>query len=170
MADDPSEPKCRMIRIRAYLRRIPRIAPAVSPKSQPVLEDSPASTKTESTTASPAVRAVQDGIYAVVMEAPDKSKRLQVGTAWAISKRYLVTSATVVTAIGEYRQQGLIASVVQYATDKTCRIKSERLHDSYRKAVESGEEAREKRNDTRFAADRATQVRFDLGSAQRMSI
>ena len=130
---------------------------------KPMSEESSSNPKPELEQASPAKRAVQEGIYAVMIENSDKSRRIQLGTAWAVSRRSLVTSATVVAAIEEYRQQGMIASVVQFATDKEFRIKSERMHDSYRKAAEAAEKASERRDDTRFAAERANQIRFDLG-------
>jgi hypothetical protein len=130
---------------------------------RPMTDEPSAGRPGEIDQASPTRRAVQESLYAVMMENSDKSRRIQIGTAWAVSKRYLVTSASVVMAIEENQQQGMIASVMQFATDKQFRVKSERLHDSYRKAVEGAEEAREKRDDERFAKERANQVRFDLG-------
>ena len=126
-------------------------------------EDSPSENGSASTSSSPVVRAVKDGIYAVVVEDSDKSKQIQLGTAWAASNRYLVTSATVVCAVEEHRNQGFLASVVQISTGKSVPIKSIRMHDSYRKASESAEEAREQDDASRLATERATQVRFDLG-------
>lgn len=109
------------------------------------------------------VKAAKDGLYAVIMEDSGKSKQIQLGTAFAASKRHLITTATVVSAIEEHQQQGMVATVVQVTTGKSIRIKSTRMHDSYRKAVDAAEEAREQRDASRLATERANMVRFDLG-------
>lgn len=134
-----------------------------SDSKKPASEDSRSENTTDSKSASPVMRQVKEGIYAVVVEDRETSKQIQLGTAWAASNRYLVTSATVVSALEEQRQQGLLASVIQISTGKSFRIKSTRMHDSYRKASESAEEAREQRDVSKLATERATQVRYDLG-------
>lgn len=126
-------------------------------------DDSRAESAGDSKSSSPVLREIKDGIYAVVVEDRDASKQIQLGTAWAASNRYLVTSAAVVSALEDQRQQGLIASVVQISTGKSIRIKNTRMHDSFRKASESAEEAREQRDVSKLATERATQVRYDLG-------
>jgi hypothetical protein len=132
-------------------------------EKKPASDDAASEGGSESVSGTPALRAVKDGIYAVVVEDDDKSKQIQLGTAWAASNRYLVTSATVVAAVEDQRQQGHVASIIQISTGKTLRIKSTRLHDAYRKASESAEEAREQREAGRLATERANQVRYDLG-------
>ena len=132
-------------------------------KKKPGSDDSASEAGPESVSVTPNMRAVKDGIYAVVVEDSDKSKQIQLGTAWAASNRYLVTSATVVAALEEHRQQGLVASIIQVSTGKSLKIKTTRLHEAYRKASESAEEAREQRDASRLATERANQVRFDLG-------
>ena len=112
---------------------------------------------------SPLIQAVQESIYAVIVEDPVKSRRIQIGTSWAATRRYLVTTATVVNRIEEHQQNGMIASVVHFANGKSFRIKGKRLHETYTKALESAEDAREKHDDERYSKDRATQLRFDLG-------
>ncbi len=112
---------------------------------------------------SPLIQAVQESIYAVIVEDPSKSRRIQIGTAWAASLRYLVTTATVVNSIEEHQQNGMIASVVHFANGKSFRIKNKRMHETYMKALESAEDAREKHDDERHLKECATQLRFDLG-------
>lgn len=132
-------------------------------RAKPESEESPTNKKPEAASASPVMKAVKDGIYAVVMEDADKLKKVYLGTAWAASRRHLVTSAMVVMAIEDYQQQGMIASVVQCSSGTSMRIKSSRFHDTYRKATESVEEAKEQKDTSRVATERANQVRFDLG-------
>jgi hypothetical protein len=142
----------------------PKPAPKRSPSTkQPMPDEEPMVQTSDSMAASPLVRAVKDSLYAVIVQEPSESKQVQVGTAWASSRRFLVTSATVVAAIEEHQQQGMVASVVHVTSGKSIRIKNVRIHDSYRKAVEGVEDAREQRDASKLVSERAAQVRYDLG-------
>ena len=126
-------------------------------------DDSSSDVSVTSQSPSPLIQAVQESIYAVIVEDPLKSRRIQIGTAWAASRRYLVTTASVVNMIDEHHQRGMIASVAHFANGKSFRIKAKRLHETFTKALESAEDSREKKEDELYSKNRAIQLRFDLG-------
>jgi hypothetical protein len=125
-------------------------------------EDETAS-KSKPGSASKSIQAAQDSLYAVMMEDTDKAHNISVGTAWAASRRYLVTTASVIAAIEDRQQQGMIASVVHVGSGKSYRIKTKKIHETYSKAAEAVEDARERKDNDKVATEKETQLRFDLG-------
>ena len=125
--------------------------------------DTPSNSDPEAMQSSPALQATQNGVYAVVLENADETRPIQIGTAWAASDRYLVTTATVAMSVKEHQKRGGIASILIPGSAPTIRIETARVHDTYRQAAEAADDANEKRNEKRFAMAQATQLRFNLG-------
>ncbi len=124
--------------------------------------------------------AVRDGVYAVFAQHANEEHCFRIGTAWAASRRNLVTSGAVANAVEELQREGLTIVVSQPFQERPISIKGVRMHAAYRQAIERAAIAREqiaaaftppvKGHDDSFvppeeelARAMATQSRFDLG-------
>ena len=112
---------------------------------------------------SPVLQATQNGVYAVIAEDDEGTRRIRIGTAWAATGRHLVTTASIALAVQEYQQEGLNASVVHPTSQQSIRIENVRTHKMYREGADSIAKAIEKGNEKMVLLAQAAQVRFDLG-------
>ncbi len=112
---------------------------------------------------SPVLQATQNGVYAVIAEDDEGTRRIRIGTAWAATERHLVTTASIALAVQEYQQEGLIASVVHPTSKQSIRIENVRTHKFFREGEDSIAKAIEKGNEKMVLLAQAAQVRFDLG-------
>jgi hypothetical protein len=97
--------------------------------------------------ASATLVAVRDGVFAVIAKHPDGEHHFRLGTAWAASRRHLVTSGAIAMAVGELQREGLTI-VVSHPHDgrpdeHPIVIRAARVHPAYLSAVERAATARE---------------------------
>lgn len=135
-----------------------------------------ASTKSPSAT----LVAVRDGVYSVLAKLPDRDEYYRLGSAWAASKRSLVTSGAVALAVESLITDGASIVVVQPFQELPIPIKASRTHPAYSHAVEIAAAAKARMSDSATAAGNgsdeqielpadelakahANQARFDLG-------
>lgn len=124
--------------------------------------------------------AVRDGVYTVFAKLPDRDVYYRLGTAWAASKRHLVTSGAVALAVEGLKSEGASILVSQPFQENPIAIKGARMHAAYSTAVERAAAAKARMADesstpakgaddqdetpaAEFAKALATQARFDLG-------
>lgn len=124
--------------------------------------------------------AVRDGVYAVLAKRPDDDIFYRLGTAWAASRRQLVTSGAVALAAEALKAEGAVIVVAQPFQERQVTIKSSRAHPAYTLAVERATSARARMTDeskapakdadeqaespaTELAKALSNQARFDLG-------
>ena len=111
---------------------------------------------------SPLLEATADSLYAIVLEDPDGNGQCQIGTAWAVTDRHLVTSASVATAIEKYRKQKRSAVVLHPTSSQEFPIKNIRIHISYRQATEAAKEAAELSLEKKLEAAQKMQLRYNI--------
>ena len=111
---------------------------------------------------SPVLQATIDSLYAIVLEDPDGNGQCQIGTAWAVTDRHLVTSASVATAIEKYRKQKRSAVAIHPASTQEFPIKKIRMHISYRQATEAAKEAAELSLEKKLDAAQKMQLRYNI--------
>lgn len=124
--------------------------------------------------------AVRDGVYAVLAKRPDADIFYRLGTAWAASRRQLVTSGAVALAAEALKAEGAVIVVAQPFQERQVTIKTSRAHPAYTLAVERAASARARMTDeskatakdadeqadspaTELAKALSNQARFDLG-------
>ena len=111
---------------------------------------------------SPLLQATVDSLYAIVVDDPDGNGQCQIGTAWAVTDRHLVTSASVATTIEKYRKQKRIAVLFHPSSKQTYPIKSIRIHVTYKQATEAAKEAAELSLEKKLEAAQKMQLRYNL--------
>ncbi|MDB5346796.1 MAG: hypothetical protein JWP89_5173 [Schlesneria sp.] len=124
--------------------------------------------------------AVRDGVYTVFAKLPEREVYYRLGTAWAASKRHLVTSGAVAVAVEGLKSEGASIVVSQPFQERPIVIKGARMHSAYSTAVQRAAAAKARMADesstpakgaddqedtpaAEFAKALATQARFDLG-------
>jgi hypothetical protein len=124
--------------------------------------------------------AVRDGVYTVFAKLPEREVYYRLGTAWAASKRHLVTSGAVALAVEGLKKEGASILVSQPFQENPIAVKGARMHAAYSNAVERAAAAKARMADesstpakgaddqddtpaAEFAKALATQARFDLG-------
>ncbi|MEI8018398.1 MAG: FHA domain-containing protein [Schlesneria sp.] len=111
---------------------------------------------------SPLLQATVESLYAIVLKEPDGDGQCQIGTAWAVTDRHLVTSASVATAIEKSRKQKRTAVAVHPTSMQEFPIKNIRMHINYRQATEAAKEAAELSLDKKLDAAQKMQVRYNI--------
>lgn len=136
----------------------------------------------KATTKSPSATlvAVRDGVYSVLAKLPDSDEYYRLGTAWAASKRSLVTSGAVALAVESLVKDGASIVVVQPFQELPIPIKASRMHPAFSHAIKIAAAAKARMSDSATAAAKgsdeqieppadqlakahANQARFDLG-------
>lgn len=80
--------------------------------------------------------AVSEGIYVVFARRPGADEYFRLGTAWAVSRKALVTSGAIAIAAEDLQKEGLTIIVSQPGLDSPLEIKKARPNPAYRHAVE----------------------------------
>ncbi len=111
---------------------------------------------------SPVLQSTVDSLYAIVLEDPDGNGQCQIGTAWAVTDRHLVTSASVATAIEKYRKQKRTAVAVHPTSKQTYPIRNVRVHITYKQATEAVKEAAELSLEKKIEAAQKIQLRYNV--------
>ncbi|HEY4262261.1 MAG TPA: hypothetical protein VGM98_18985 [Schlesneria sp.] len=155
----------------------PVVSKPIDPASQSLITTpSKAPAKAPSAT----LVAVRDGVYAVFAKLPDRDIYYRLGTAWAASKRHLVTSGAVALAVEGLKNEGASILISQPFQENPIPIKGARMHAAYSNAVERAAAAKARMEDesrtpakgaddqdetpaAEFAKALANQARFDLG-------
>lgn len=161
-------------------------------KSTPQTGGAPTAVLPKSTGKGPSATlvAVRDGVYAVLAKSPDGESYYRLGTAWAASKKHLVTSGAVALAVEGLMREGASIVISQPFQDHPITIKTSRVHPAYSQAVEraaaskarlddesnvstKGPDGQDESPGTQLAKALANQARFDLGvldidTAQRL--
>ncbi len=165
----------------------------VKPPEQPTVSkpvDTPTSTPTTvvsvpskpvEATRSATLEAVRDGVFAVIAKHEDEEHCFRLGTAWAATRRHLVTSGAIALAVEELQREGLTIVVSHPGEERPIVIKGARFHPAYRQAIDRAATAREelaasptsppvkKPEDSgippkeQLARSTANMARFDLG-------
>lgn len=78
----------------------------------------------------------------VRLRAPDQPQTFQLGTAWAISKRRLVTSAAIVTGVRDLQNKLPLVTVFQPGLKLDAQVVSSRVHPQYEPAWRDANAAR----------------------------
>ncbi len=110
----------------------------------------------------PLLQATVDSLYAIVLKDPDGDGQCQIGTAWAVTDRHLVTSASVATSIEKSRKQKRTAVAVHPTSIQEFPIKNIRIHINYRQATEAAKEAAELSLEKKLDAAQKLQVRYNI--------
>ncbi|MBS0204799.1 MAG: hypothetical protein JSS49_17980 [Planctomycetes bacterium] len=122
----------------------PRTKPAPKPTETKVASKPPETTSPAIPPVSPATpndatetpQAVRDAVYAVFAKHPEADHYFRLGTAWAASRRSLVTSGAVALAVEELQGKGLTVVVSNPSLKQPVSIKGARVHAAYRQAKE----------------------------------
>ena len=117
---------------------------------------------TDDVSMSPLLQETVDSLYAIVIEDLDGNGQCQIGTAWAVTDRHLVTSASVATAIEKYRKQKRIAVAIHPTSMEQLPVKNIRIHINYRQATEAAKEAAELSLEKKLDAAQKIQVRYNI--------
>lgn len=154
--------------------------PVESPPQSIIANPTPAIAKATTKSPSATLVAVRDGVYSVLAKLPDRDEYYRLGSAWAASKRSLVTSGAVALAVESLITDGASIVVVQPFQELPIPIKASRTHPAYSHAVEIAAAAKARMSDSATAAGKgsdeqielladelakahANQARFDLG-------
>ena len=84
----------------------------------------------------------RDAVYIVRLQAPGMPQAFQLGTAWAVSPRRLITSAAVVQGLRDNQHRLSSVAVHQPATRRDASVTSTRMHPHYERAWSDANDAR----------------------------
>lgn len=106
---------------------LPRVEPPVTKPDEKQINPPPAAAGV------PTIEQLTDAIYLVLLSAPDRDQTYRLGTAWAVDKRKLVTSAAVGQGILQLQEQLPQIAVKRGDDSAAVKIVQVRLHPEYQK-------------------------------------